>query len=62
MYELAHGFHARRPETALFLRAEREPDGRRTYTLREREPLPTSHGEDSYRRVFGRAARAARAS
>jgi hypothetical protein len=62
MYELAHGFHARRLETALFLRAEREPDGRRTYTLREREPLPTSHGEDSYRRVFGRAARAARAS
>jgi hypothetical protein len=52
MYELAHGFHAQL-DTALFLRAEREPDGRRTFKLREREPLPTSYGEDSYRRVFG---------
>jgi DNA mismatch repair ATPase MutS len=53
MYELAHNLHAEQLETALFLRAEREPDGRRTFKLREREPLPTSYGEDSYRRVFG---------
>jgi len=53
MYELAHGFHAQRLDTALFLRAEREPDGQRTFKLREAEPLPTSYGEDSYRRVFG---------
>jgi hypothetical protein len=34
----------------LFLRAERELDGRRPFKLLEREPLPTSYGEDSYRR------------
>jgi DNA mismatch repair ATPase MutS len=53
MYELAHGFHAEHLDTALFLRAERDDDGRRTFKLREAEPLPTSYGEDSYRRVFG---------
>ena len=53
MYQLAHSFHAQQLDTALFLRAEREPDGRRTFKLREREPLPTSYGADSYRRVFG---------
>ena len=53
MYDLAHGFHAQGLDTALFLRAGRQPDGRRTYKLAEREPLPTSYGEDSYRRIFG---------
>jgi DNA mismatch repair ATPase MutS len=52
MYDLAHGFHEQHPEFALFLRAEREPDGRRTFKLLEGKPLPTSHGEDSYRRIF----------
>jgi hypothetical protein len=53
MYELAHGLHAHERDRALFLRAEREDDGRRTFKLREGEPLPTSFGMDSYRRVFG---------
>jgi DNA mismatch repair ATPase MutS len=53
MYDLAHGFHAQGLDTALFLRAERQPDGRRTFKLVEREPLPTSYGEDSYRHIFG---------
>jgi DNA mismatch repair ATPase MutS len=53
MYELAHGLHARERPTALFLRAERTPDGRRTFKLREGEPLPTSYGADSYSRIFG---------
>jgi DNA mismatch repair ATPase MutS len=53
MYDLAHSFHAQQRGSALFLRAEREPDGRRTFQLREGEPLPTSYGEDSYRRIFG---------
>ena len=52
LYEFAHGFHAQALEQALFLRAEREPDGRRTYRLLEREPLPTSYGRDSYKRIF----------
>jgi len=53
MYDLAHSLHSQRLEPALFLRAERAPDGARTFKLLEGEPLPTSHGEDSYRRVFG---------
>ena len=40
---------------ALFLRAERQPDGRRTFRLLEGEPLPTSYGPESYRRIFGAA-------
>ena len=52
MYDFAHG-STPRLDTALFLRAERQPDGRRTFKLVEREPLPTSYGEDSYRRIFG---------
>lgn len=55
MYDLAHSLRAERPEASLFLRAQREPDGRRTYKLLEGEPLPTSYGEDSYRRIFGDA-------
>jgi len=53
MYDLAHGFHAQQPGNALFLRAGREPDGRRTFKLAEGEPLPTSYGKDSYQRIFG---------
>jgi DNA mismatch repair ATPase MutS len=52
MYDLAHSLHAQQLDTALFLRAERQADGRRTFKLVEREPQPTSYGEDSYRRVF----------
>ena len=55
MYDLAHSFHAQQLGSALFLRAERQPDGRRTFRLTEGEPLPTSYGEDSYRRIFGTA-------
>ena len=29
-------------------------DGTRPYELPEAEPLPTSHGEDTYRRIFDR--------
>jgi hypothetical protein len=55
MYELAQGFYSQQLDAALFLRAEREPDGRRTFKLLEGGPLPTSYGEDSYRRIFGSA-------
>jgi hypothetical protein len=43
-YDLARGFHTEPATAALFLRAERRPDGRRTFRLAEAEPLPTSHG------------------
>ena len=52
-YALTHGFYERRLSTALFLRADRQPDGRRTFKLVEGEPLSTSFGEDVYREVFG---------
>ena len=53
MYDLAHSFYYQQPGNALILRAERQPDGRRTFRPTEGEPLPTSYGEDSYRRIFG---------
>lgn len=62
MYDLAHGFHVEGRETTLFLRAERQADGTRTFRLREGEPLPTSYGEDSYRRIFGSHERASAAA
>jgi DNA mismatch repair ATPase MutS len=53
LYDLAHGFWRSKRDDTLFLRAERLADGKRTFRLVEAEPLPTSHGEDLYRRVFG---------
>ncbi len=53
LYDLAAGLHGELGPDALFLRAERGPDGRRTFRLLEAEPLPTSFGADVYRRVFG---------
>ncbi len=51
-YELASGFWRRGWPNVLFLRAERQEDGSRTFLLQEGEPLPTSFGEDMYARVF----------
>ncbi len=53
LFDLAHGFYVQEMDATLFLRAERLPDGRRTFRSVESEPLPTSYGEDSYRRIFG---------
>jgi DNA mismatch repair ATPase MutS len=53
MFELADGLFRERSPGSLFLRAERLPDGQRTFRVVEGEPLPTSHGADVYRRVFG---------
>jgi DNA mismatch repair ATPase MutS len=53
MFDLAQGFYCSKIDTAQFLRAERLTDGRRTFRLVEGEPLPTSHGEDLYKRIFG---------
>jgi hypothetical protein len=48
MYDLAHGAFERHSDAALFLRAEREGDGHRTFRLVEGEPL----GQDLDRRIF----------
>lgn len=53
LYDLAESIHARGDGRVLFLRAQREPDGSRTYRLPAGAPLPTSYGEDLYQQVFG---------
>ncbi len=55
MFDLAESFYGTSGDGTLFLRAEREADGHRTFRLAEGEPLPTSYGEDLYRRIFGAA-------
>jgi DNA mismatch repair ATPase MutS len=52
MYELARGLSEGNSGKTLFLRAGRQTDGTRTFKLMEGEPLPTSFGEDLYRRIF----------
>ncbi len=53
LYEFAHVFSKTKRDDTLFLRAERNADGGRTFKLIEGEALETSHGEDVYRKVFG---------
>jgi len=53
LYEFAHSFSAQKMGNAMFLRAERQSDGRRTFKVIEGEPLQTSYGEDVYHRIFG---------
>ena len=52
LYEFAHGFFEKEGVNAIFLRAERQPDGGRTFKLLEGEPLQTSYGEDLYNKIF----------
>jgi DNA mismatch repair ATPase MutS len=52
LYEFAQSFYDQKMETAIFLRAERQTDGGRTFKLIEGKPLPTSYGEDLYQRIF----------
>jgi DNA mismatch repair ATPase MutS len=53
MFDLAHGFYSQGSDSAVFLRAERQVSGHRTFRVVEGEPLPTSYGQDLYRRIFG---------
>jgi DNA mismatch repair ATPase MutS len=53
LYELARGFYDKNMTNAIFLRAERQPDGTRTFRLIEGEPLQTSYGQDLYTGIFG---------
>src|SRR5260221_8910803 len=51
LYEFARGFYDKKMENAIFLLAERQPDGARTFKLSEGEPLQTSYGEDLYNKI-----------
>ena len=52
-YTFASGFQAKKQKSTLFLRAQRENDGTRTFKLVEAEPLETSYGEDLYNQILG---------
>jgi DNA mismatch repair ATPase MutS len=53
LYAFARHFYEREGDEAIFLRAERLPDGRRTFRLKEARPLETSYGIDLYHKIFG---------
>jgi len=52
MYALAHGLFTQPVTATLFLRAERQPGGARTFKVKPGEPLETSYGKDLYERIF----------
>jgi hypothetical protein len=56
LYELSHGFWKENQQNALFLRAERQAGGKRTFKLLPGEPLQTSFGADLYHEIFGASA------
>lgn len=53
MFELADRLREAGAQTSLFLRAQRGVPGARPFHLDVGDPLPTSYGEDLYRRTFG---------
>ncbi|OPY39566.1 MAG: DNA mismatch repair protein MutS [Methanoregulaceae archaeon PtaU1.Bin059] len=52
LHEFSRGLFERNMGNASFLRAERKPDGERTFKIKEGEPLQTSFGKDLYHRIF----------
>lgn len=52
LYQFASGLGARNMRSAVFLRAERNPDGTRPFKLVEARPLQTSYGSDLYAAIF----------
>ena len=52
-YDFALSFtRSSETESVLFLRAERDTDGSRSFKIAEHEPQPTSYGADLYAKVF----------
>ena len=51
-FEFAHGFYDKKMENAIFLRAERQADGGRTFKIIKGAPLETSYGKDLYNSIF----------
>lgn len=52
LYPFAQGLHEAGVGGAALLRAEREPDGTRTFRIVPGTPLETSYGEDLYQTIF----------
>ncbi|CAB3853449.1 MutS-related protein [Achromobacter denitrificans] len=61
-YSLAHHLYARGDPRDLFLRAQRLPDGTRTFKMVPGEPEQTSYGADLYAEIFGAQGQARAAS
>jgi hypothetical protein len=59
LFDLADSLHSQALPMARFVRAERTPEGSRTYKVLEGAPLPTSYGQDFYQRLIGLTAEAA---
>jgi DNA mismatch repair ATPase MutS len=55
LYEFARKLYERGLDNTVFLLAERQADGVRTYKLVEGEPLQTSFGVDVFKTIFGNA-------
>lgn len=53
LYDLAERLRRDHADGVLFLRAERLPDGTRTFKIRPGEALATSFGKDLYDEIFG---------
>lgn len=53
LYDLAESLYRTESARGVFLRAGREEDGERTFRIQPGAPLPTSYGQDLYRRIFG---------
>ena len=52
LYEFAKEIYDAHGNDVIFLRAERNDDGIRTFKMVEGKPLQTSHGEDLYHKIF----------
>lgn len=55
LYEYALALYQEHREDAVYLRAQREPDGTRTFKLAPASPLATSYGADLYEKIFGQS-------
>lgn len=54
LYQFAGPFAGRKLSNAVFLRAQRNPNGTRPFKLIEGEPLQTSYGPDLYAAIFAK--------
>jgi DNA mismatch repair ATPase MutS len=57
LYEFARIMFIRNAPGAMFLQAERKPDGTRTFEIKPGAPKQTSYGQDLYRQVFDQSMR-----
>jgi DNA mismatch repair ATPase MutS len=52
LFEFANFVHDEKLDKAIFLRAERNDNGNRSYSIKTAEPLQTSYGEDLFNSVI----------